>query len=73
MRESLLVIDKFVRLFVKTLPADDKHYRLNRDKLAQPIHMQLFQKQKSFSQLFFGILKSSLNFKHLPKNDDCHR
>ena len=62
MRESLLVIDKFVRLFVKTLPADDKHYRLNRDKLAQPTHMQLFQKQKSFSQLFFWHFKIFIEF-----------
>ena len=70
-RKSLLVIDKFLRLLVKTLPADDKHYLLNRDNLAQPIQMQLVQKQ-TFSGLFFGILKSLLNFKHLPKNDDPH-
>ena len=72
MRKSLLVIDKFLRLLVKTLPADDKHYLLNRDNLAQPIQMQLVQKKKTFSGLFFGILKSLLNFKHLPKNDDPH-
>ena len=55
MRKSLLVTDNFLRLFVKTLPADDKHYRLNRDHLAQQIHMQLFQKQKTFSQLFLAF------------------
>ena len=73
MRKSLLVIDKFLRLLVKTLPADDKHYLLNRDNLAQPIQMQfVILKTKSFFSTFFGILKSLLNFKHLPKNDDPH-
>ena len=72
MRKSLLVIDKFLRLLVKTLPADDKHYLLNRDNLAQPIQMQLSQKQKTFSEFFFAFLKSILNFKHLPKKDDPH-
>ena len=48
----------------------DKHYLLNRDNLAQPIQMQLSQKQKTFSEFFFAFLKSILNFKHLPKKDD---
>ena len=47
-----------------TLPAHDKHYLLNRDKLAQRIRMQLSQKQKTFSEFFFGFLKSVLNFQH---------
>ena len=67
MKKSLLVTDKFVGLFVNTLPADDKHYLLNRENLAQPIHMQLSQKQKSFSQFPFAFLKSILNYKQLPK------
>ena len=67
MKKSLLVTDKFVGLFVNTLPADDKHYLLNRENLAQPIHMQLSQKQKSFSQFPFAFLKSILNYKQLRK------
>ena len=43
------------RQIPKTLASDDKHYLLNRDNLAQPIQMQLFQKQKAFSQLFLPI------------------
>ena len=35
--------------------------------------MQLSQKQKSFSESFFGFLKSGLNFEHFPKKDDSHR
>ena len=72
LKKSLLVIHKIHRLFLNTLPADDKHYLLNRDNLAQPIQMQLYQKQKTFSEFFFAFLKSILNFKHLPKNDDPH-
>ena len=70
--KSLLVIHKILRLFVDKLTADDKHYLLNRDILAQRIQMQLSQKQKTFSEFFFAFLKSILNFKHLPKKDDPH-
>ena len=66
-KKSLLVNGKFLRLFVNALPADDKHSMLNRDNLAQPIQMQLSQKQKSFSQFPFAFLKSILNYKHLRK------
>ena len=72
-KKSLLVIHKIQRLFVKTLTADDKHYLLKRDILAQRIEMQLSQKQKTFSQLFFSFLKSKFNFKQFPKKDDPHR
>ena len=72
--KSLFVIHEIHRLFVNILTADDKHYLLNRDILAQPIKMQLSQKQKTFSPFFlFPFLKSVLNFKHLPENDDPHR
>ena len=29
--------------------------------------MQLYKKQKKFSEIFFAFLKSILNFKHLPR------
>ena len=38
---------------VNKLTADDKHYLLNRDILAQRIQMQLSHKQKTFSGFFF--------------------
>ena len=59
-------------MFVNTLRVNDKHYLLNRDNLTQPIQIQLSQKQKICSELFFAFLKSILNFKHLPKKDDPH-
>ena len=67
------MIHKIVGRLVSTLTADDNHYLLNRDNLTQPILMQLSKKQKSFSAFFFfALLKSILNFKHLPKKDDRH-
>ena len=48
----------------------DKHYLLNRDNLTQQIQMQLSEKQKTFSEFFFAVVKSILNFKHFPKKDD---
>ena len=50
-----------------TLPADEKHYLLKRDNLAQPINMQLSQKQKTFSQFPLAFLNSILNYNHFPK------
>ena len=66
------MIHNILRLFVNTLTADDKHYLLNRDNLAQRIQIQLSQKQKIFSEFFLTFLKSILNFKHLAKKDDSH-
>ena len=72
LEKSLLVIHKILRLLVNTLIADDKHYLLNRNNLAQPIQIQLSEKQKIFCEFFLGFLKSVLNFKRLPKKDDPH-
>ena len=71
-KKSLLVIHKILRPFVNTLAVNDKHYLLNRDNLTRPIQIQLSQKQKIFSELFFAFLKSVLNFKYFPKKDDPH-
>ena len=67
------MIRKILRLFVNTLTVNDKDYLLNRDNLTQPFQIQLSQKEKIFSEFFFAFLKSMLNFKHLPKEDDPHR
>ena len=66
------MIQKILRLFVNTLTADDKHYLLNRDNLAQLNQMQLSKKQKTFAEFSFAFLKYILNLKHLPKNGDPH-
>ena len=71
-KKSVLVIHKILRLFANTLIVDEKHYMLNRDNLTQPIQIQLYQKEKTFSELFFAFLKSILNFKHFPKKGYPH-
>ena len=62
-------MDKFIRLFVNTLPADDKNYLFNRDNLNELIQMQLSWKEKTFSEFCIAFLKSLLNPKHLPKKE----
>ena len=64
------MIQKILRLFVNSLTVDEKHYLLTRDNLMQPIQIELYQKQKTFFQIFFALLTSIINFKHLPKKDD---
>ena len=44
----------------------------NRNNLMQPIHMQLSQKLKAFSEFFPAFSKSRLNFEHFQKKDDAH-
>ena len=72
LQKSLLVIHKILRLFVNTLTVDEKRYLLTIDKLKQIIQRQLSQKQKTFFEFFFAVLKTLLQFKHLPKKSDPH-
>ena len=71
-KNSLLVICKSLRLFVNTVSAVDKCSLPNRDNLMQPIHMQLFQKLKTFSEFFPAFSKSKVNFELFRKKDDAH-
>ena len=71
-KKSLLVICKSLRLFVNTMSAVDKCSLRNTDNLMQPIHIQLSQKLKTFSEFFSWFSKSGLNFEHFQKKDDAH-
>ena len=62
------MICKIGRPFVNTFTAHDKYSILDKQYLLHPIHMQLTQKQKMFSQFFSSFLKSKLNFEHIKKN-----
>ena len=53
------------------MTAVDKCSLPNRDNLMQPIHMQLFQKLKTFSEFFPAFSKSKVNFEHFRKKDDA--
>ena len=66
-KKSLLVTHKILRLFVKRLRVDEKHYLLNRDNLPEPIQIQLSKKEKTFPEIIFAFFKSILYFEHLPK------
>ena len=68
----MLVLCKFLTLFVKTLTDDEKYSLLYRDNLTEPIQILLSQKQKTFCKLFSAFLKYTLNFEHSQKKDDPH-
>ena len=57
---------------VSTLATDENDPVLNRDNLRIPIQMQLFRKQKTFSQFFASFLKFRLNLEYFEKKDDLH-
>ena len=54
------------------MSAVDKCSLPNRDNLMLPIHMQLFQKLKTFSEFFPAFSKSKVNFEHFQKKGDAH-
>ena len=62
LEKSLLVIHKILIVFVNPLTADDKHYLLNRDNLTEAIQMELYRKQKTFSEFFSGTSKIYVKF-----------
>ena len=61
------MICKILRLFLNTFAAYDKYSVLNREDLTQPIHKQLSQKEKTFSQFISLFLKSRFHFVHIQK------
>ena len=68
----MLVLCKFLRLFVQILTDDEKYFLLYRGNLTQPIQILLSHKQKTFAEFFSAFLKSTLNFEHSGKKDDPH-
>ena len=61
-----------LRLSVNTLTAVDKCSLPNRENLMQPIHMQLSQKLRTFSEFFNVFSKSRLSFEYFVKKDEAH-
>ena len=53
------------------MSAVDKCCLPNRDNLMLPIHLELSQKLKPFSEFFLPFSKSRLNFEHFQKKDDA--
>ena len=54
------------------MTAVDKCSLSNRDNFMQPIHMQLFQKLRTFSEIFNVFSKSRLSFEYFQKKDHAH-
>ena len=54
------------------MSAVDKCSLPNTEHLMQPIHMQLSQTLKTFSEFFPAFSKSRINFEHFQKKDDAH-
>ena len=54
------------------MTAVDKCSLPNRHNLTQPIHKELSQKLKTFSEFFRAFSKSGLNFEHFAQKDDPH-
>ena len=64
-----LVISQMLVLFVNTLTPHDKYSLYIRVNLPQQIQMRLFEKEKTFSQLFVAFLESAINFEHFEKRN----
>ena len=71
-KKSLLLTCQILGLLVNTLATDEKYPVLNRDNLTLPIQIQLYEKEKHFSEFFAVFLRSKLNFEHFEKKDDPH-
>ena len=71
-KKPLLVICRILGPFLNTLTVGHKYILLSRDKLTQPIQMQLSQKKIFCSQYFSKFLQSRLTFEHFQKKDDHH-
>ena len=68
LKKFVWLVWKILGLFVEPLTADDKYSLLKRGNLHQHFKTELSQKQKTFSQFFFGFSKFRFNFEHFQKN-----
>ena len=69
--KSFIEIFEIFRPFVKTLNPE-KYFLCKRQKLMQPIQMQLSKKLMVLSQVFTAFLRFTFNFKHFKKEDGSH-
>ena len=69
---SPLVLGEILEVFLNILIVDDKYPVQDCENLQLPIQMQLFQKQKTFSEIFVQFLASNSNFKHFERKDEGH-
>ena len=72
-KKSALVWCEILRLFVKTLTADDKYSDSNMQSLPQQFQMPLSQKQKTFSEFFIAFLEGASNLENIRQEDEYPR
>ena len=58
-------------MLVNTLTLDGKYPVQDCENLQFPIHTELSEKGKTFSQFFVPFLEATSNFKHCEKEGDC--
>ena len=68
--KSFLVWYEILRLFVKTLTADDKDSGSNMQNLPEQFQTPLSHKQKTFSGFFIAFLKCAWNLEFFQKKGD---
>ena len=61
---------EILRLFVNTLPADNKYSPCNVHNFAQQVQTPLSQNQKTFWGFFIPFLKYAWNLEHFEKKDE---
>ena len=66
---SALFWSEILRLFFKTLTADNKYSRCNVHNFAQQVQTQLALKEKTFSGFFIAFLECALNLENFETKD----
>ena len=69
---SPLVLGEIVGVFLNTLTDDGMYPVQGCENLQLPIQMQLSEKRKPFSEVFFLFLDSTSNSEHSERKDDRH-
>ena len=71
-KTSLFLTCQILGPFVNTLTTDEKYPLPNRENLTIPIQVKLSQNEKSFSEFFAAVFKSTLNFEHFGRKHEPH-
>ena len=69
-KKSALVWCENLRLFVKTLTADDKYSGSNMQSLPQQFQTPLSEKEETFSGFCIAFLKGAWNFENFQTKDE---
>ena len=66
-----LLWSEILRLFAKTLSADDKYSRRYMQNILQQLETLLSEKRKTFYWFFIALPKCAWNLQHFEKKDEC--